>query len=69
MSPGAPWARIVASDDHTCGIRTGSTLWCWGGNSSGQLGIGNHTGQDRPQQVTGCTQRGTGSLSARDSRT
>ena len=24
---------------HRCGVRTDGTLWCWGNNSDGQLGI------------------------------
>jgi alpha-tubulin suppressor-like RCC1 family protein len=51
MSPGAPWARIAAGGDHTCGIRAGGTLWCWGDNEDGQLGLGNDTDQDLPRQV------------------
>jgi hypothetical protein len=53
MSPGASWAHIAAGSYFTCGIRTDGTLWCWGDNGYGQLGLGNHTGHDRPQQVTG----------------
>ena len=52
MSPGAPWAHIAAGEYYICGIRTDGTLWCWGGNDSGQLGIGSDTGQDLPRQVT-----------------
>ena len=53
MSSGAPWAHIAAGEYYLCGIRTGGTLWCWGDNGNGQLGLGNHTDHDRPQQVTG----------------
>ena len=52
MSSGAPWTQIAAGCFHTCGIRTGGTLWCWGQNYFGQLGIGNYTSHNRPQQVT-----------------
>ena len=52
MSPGAPWAHIAAGEYYICGIRTDGTLWCWGSNDSGQLGIGSDTGQDLPRQVT-----------------
>jgi len=37
---------------HSCATRTDGTLWCWGDNGSGQLGIGNTTSQNLPQQVT-----------------
>jgi alpha-tubulin suppressor-like RCC1 family protein len=52
MSSGAPWTQIAAGDFHTCGIRTGGTLWCWGDNLFGQLGIAVYAGEDRPRQVT-----------------
>ena len=34
------WAFISSSNESTCGIRENGTLWCWGSNSQGQLGIG-----------------------------
>ena len=40
-STSACFAYIVTSDTHTCARKTDSTLWCWGGNQYGQLGIGN----------------------------
>ena len=65
-APGG-WASITAGFLHTCAIRTNGTLWCWGDNGNGQLGIGNHTEPDQPQQVTGCAQQGA-SFPARPSR-
>ena len=46
------WASVTAGGENTCATRTDSTLWCWGNNGDGQLGLGNHTNQDRPRQVT-----------------
>ena len=46
------WSRLATGQDHTCATHTGHTLWCWGGNGQGQLGIGTKVGQDLPQQVT-----------------
>lgn len=44
------WAAVSAADQpveqttHTCGIRTDDSLWCWGLNTQGQLGVGDlHT--------------------------
>jgi alpha-tubulin suppressor-like RCC1 family protein len=48
----AGWASVTGGAFHTCAIRTDSTLWCWGSSESGQLGLGNTTDQDLPQQVT-----------------
>src|SRR5438552_2917680 len=46
------WATVTGGGAHTCATRTDTTLWCWGGNSSGQLGIGTTVNQDLPQQIT-----------------
>ena len=46
------WSRMVLGGYHTCATHTGHTLWCWGDNSNGQLGLGSNTSQDLPQQVT-----------------
>ena len=45
------WVRVSAGAAHTCATRISGTLWCWGLNSLAQLGIGNHTDQDRPRLV------------------
>lgn len=37
----APFAQVSAGFRHTCGIDANGLAWCWGGNSSGQLGDGN----------------------------
>jgi alpha-tubulin suppressor-like RCC1 family protein len=47
------WAAVSARYLHTCAIKTAGTLWCWGSNSSGQLGDGTTTGSYVPVQVTG----------------
>ena len=46
------WAHVTTGGAHTRGIRTDGTLWCWGCNGYGQLGIGNSTYQDLPHRVT-----------------
>ena len=37
------WARVDLGGRHGCGLDTGIGLWCWGDNTSGQVGVG---GQD-----------------------
>ena len=69
MSPGPGWAHIAAGDIQTCGIRIGGTLWCWGDNEWGQLGIGNKISQDRPRQVTTPATGGWASVTAGDDLT
>ncbi|MCC6335117.1 MAG: hypothetical protein IT380_14150 [Myxococcales bacterium] len=34
------WAQVSEGGQYTCARKTGGTLWCWGNNSSLQLGIG-----------------------------
>jgi alpha-tubulin suppressor-like RCC1 family protein len=39
-SSAADWDSVVAGGYHTCAVKTNRTLWCWGYNFSGQLGVG-----------------------------
>ncbi|HLD44583.1 MAG TPA: hypothetical protein VJC18_04050 [bacterium] len=32
------FSLISAGNDHTCGVRNNSTIWCWGNNRYGQIG-------------------------------
>ena len=58
------WTDVAAGSAHTCAIRTDATLWCWGYNGSGQLGLGSHTEQDLPRQVTSPAPGGWASITA-----
>jgi hypothetical protein len=57
IAGGNVWATVSADWGHTCAIRTNGTLWCWGGNNYGQVGIGSVvTPQSTPiQEITGAT--------------
>lgn len=44
---------ISAGTSHTCGVKNDGSVWCWGLNTSGQLGNGNTTMQSFPVQVKG----------------
>jgi cysteine-rich repeat protein len=46
------WIDIVTGDLHTCALRSDHTVWCWGENSSGQLGDGTTDPAEIPLQVT-----------------
>lgn len=48
------WSRLSAGELHTCGVSTIGTAYCWGENSSGQLGSGAvGPDVDRPTSVAG----------------
>jgi len=40
VSGGGTWLGVSAGQGHTCGVKTGGTVWCWGQNATGSLGIG-----------------------------
>ena len=40
VQPGTQWARTSAGALYTCGIPVDHTLWCWGSDYFGQLGLG-----------------------------
>ena len=54
VSGGRTYTALVAGRAHTCGLATGGTAYCWGGNDHGQLGDGT-SGTDRlvPVAVSG----------------
>ena len=41
----------VAGVSHTCALATDGSLWCWGDNSAGQLGIGSNEEHLAPTRV------------------
>lgn len=45
------WKAVNAGQAHSMAIKTDGTLWAWGYNANGQLGIGNTADQSTPQQV------------------
>jgi hypothetical protein len=49
---GAGFALISPGLGHTCGITDNGGGYCWGGNSTGQLGNGTNVGGDIPVRVT-----------------
>ena len=45
------WSSISAGSMHACGIAADGKGYCWGFNSSGQLGDGSNTHSDSPVEV------------------
>ncbi len=45
------WDAVSAGSFHTCAIKLDHTLWCWGQNFAGQLGIGGASDAHTPSQV------------------
>jgi alpha-tubulin suppressor-like RCC1 family protein len=41
-APGG-WRELGLGEHHACAIRADRTLWCWGRNRDGQIGIGSAT--------------------------
>lgn len=45
------WRVLAPGRTHTCGITVGGQLYCWGGNSFGQLGVGDTGDRAAPTPV------------------
>jgi alpha-tubulin suppressor-like RCC1 family protein len=49
------WKQVAASARSSAAIKTDGTLWTWGTNSSGELGVGNTINYSSPVQVGALT--------------
>ena len=49
------WSGIACGDQHTISTRTDGTLWSWGYNDIGQLGIGSTSYKTSPVQIGALT--------------
>jgi alpha-tubulin suppressor-like RCC1 family protein len=45
------WKKVSAGSEYNIALRSDGTLWSWGFNGNGQLGIGDNTAFDFPVQV------------------
>uniref|UniRef100_UPI003FA75F2E RCC1 domain-containing protein n=1 Tax=Rhabdothermincola sp. TaxID=2820405 RepID=UPI003FA75F2E len=55
VGTGTDWVTVAAGSGHSLAVKRDGTLWSWGYNFSGELGLGDTTDRNTPQQV------GTGS--------
>ena len=55
-SGGASGRKIISTGEaHTCEVKNGGRVWCWGYNSYGQLGDGTVSDRSTPTKVVGLT--------------
>ena len=47
------WAMLSVGSGHGCATKSDGTLWCWGSNSNGQIGVGTTVTAFVPTQVLG----------------
>jgi alpha-tubulin suppressor-like RCC1 family protein len=45
------WTVITLDTFHACGVRTDGSLYCWGRNDEGQLGLGDNMARLTPTRV------------------
>ncbi|MDI1234545.1 MAG: choice-of-anchor D domain-containing protein [bacterium] len=45
------WSKIALGGSHTLGLKSNGTLWVWGNNDSGQLGLEMNTSKYNPMQI------------------
>lgn len=51
MKVSGRWSSVSAGAYVTCAIKTDQTLWCWGRNAAGQLGVGDQENRFVPTPV------------------
>ena len=51
----ATWERLSLGEHHACAIRSDGTLWCWGHNEYGRLGVGDTEDRWTTTQVGSAT--------------
>jgi len=52
VGTGTSWLQVSAGYDHSLALDTSGSVWAWGGNSVGQLGIGSTTPTSVPVLVS-----------------
>ena len=45
------WLQVSAGESHTCARKADGSVWCWGNNAAGQLGLGDAVNRAAPARV------------------
>lgn len=51
VGPDTDWQAVTVGHTHTCAIKADGSLWCWGANGNGALGVGDTDSRDAPTRV------------------
>jgi alpha-tubulin suppressor-like RCC1 family protein len=51
VDPGSRWLSVSCGWDHTVAVKADGTLWAWGDNGSGELGVGDTRERTTPTRV------------------
>ena len=51
--PGTNWSYVTGKQQSAWATRTDGTLWAWGYNNNGQLGLNNKSNKNSPNQIPG----------------
>lgn len=49
------WSKVATANNNSLAIKTDGTMWAWGKNANGSLGLGNTTYYSSPKQVGALT--------------
>lgn len=49
------WKQVSSAKNFACGVKNNGTLWCWGTNTYGQLGLNDKVDRTSPVQVGSLT--------------
>ena len=53
LATAPPFVELALGRDHSCGVAEDGAAWCWGRNTSGQLGDGTQADRREPMPVAG----------------
>ena len=51
VGTGTTWTAVSAGYEQTMALQSNGSLWAWGDNFYGELGLGNTTSRDTPTEI------------------